>query len=242
MRYVAINDGIDTQEDNNDIAAFHHVLNELYPKQVSKKVRQVKTAGARQGKFMGSQAPYGYMKSLESKHQLIIDEEAAQVVHRLFREFAAGDSGRMIADRLNSEGLDSPRFYHYAKLGRMNPLASEKNVWGSATVLQLLRNQVYLGNMVQGKRQVISFKTKKLRQVDPEDWIVVEGTHEPLVDRALWDRVHERLSTKRKVRKIKKDTVGLFAGKVVCADCKSPLAYMRKQLKDSEKGVYRCSR
>lgn len=70
VRYVAINDGIDTQEDNNDIAAFHHVLNELYPKQVSKKVRQVKTAGARQGKFMGSQAPYGYMKSPESKHSV----------------------------------------------------------------------------------------------------------------------------------------------------------------------------
>lgn len=242
VRYIAVNGGIDTQEDNNDIAAFHHVLNELYPKQVSKKVRQVKTASAKQGKFMGSQAPYGYIKSPEDKHKLLIDEDAARVVRRLFREFAAGDSGRMIADRLNGEGLDSPRFYHYAKLGRINPLSKEKNVWGSATVMQLLRNQAYLGHMVQGKRQVVSFKTKKCRPIDPEKWIVVENTHEPIIAQELWDRVHTRLSQKRKVRKTKRDTVGLFAGKVVCADCKSPLAFMRKQLKDSEKGVYRCSR
>lgn len=242
VRYIAINDGIDTLEDNNDIAAFHHVLNELYPKQVSKKVRQVKTASAKQGKFMGSQAPYGYMKSPEDKHKLIIDEEAALFVRRLFQEFAGGDSGRMIADRLNGEGLDSPRFYHYAKLGRVNPLAKEKNVWGSATVLQLLRNQVYIGHMVQGKRQVVSFKTKKCRPIDPENWIVVENTHEPIVSQELWDRVHQRLSTKRRANRTKRDTVGLFAGVVVCSDCKSSLAYMRKQLKDREKGVYRCSR
>lgn len=243
IRFIAINDGIDTMHDNNDIAAFHHVLNEFYPKQVSKKVRQVKKKSAEQGKFMGSQAPYGYMKSPEDKHILIVDDEAAIIVRRLFNEFANGNSARMIADKLNSEGVDTPRFYHYEKAGKKNPLSEQKNVWGSTTITQLLKNQVYIGNMVQGKRQVVSFKTKKMRRISPEDWIVVENTHEPLIERKLWDKVQERLNAShRKIRKTKSDVVGLFSGLVKCADCGMPLAYMRRQLKNREKGVYRCSR
>lgn len=243
IRYIAINDSIDTISDDNDMTAFHHVLNEIYPKQVSKKVRQVKKKNAEQGKFMGSQAPYGYKKSPEDKHILIIDEDAAIVVRRLFNEFANGDSARMIADKLNSEGVSTPRFYHYEKLGKTNPLTEEKNVWGSATILQLLRNQVYIGNMVQGKRQVVSFKTKKMRQVSPENWIVVENTHVPLVDKSLWERVQEKLGKHhKKIQRTKNENVGLFSGIVKCSDCNMPLAYMRKQLKDREKGVYRYSR
>lgn len=243
IRFIAINDGIDTMNENNDIAAFHHVLNEFYPKQVSKKVRQVKKKSAEQGKFMGSWAPYGYMKSPEDKHILIVDEEAAIIVRRLFNEFAGGNSARMMADSLNDEGISTPRFYHYEKLGRANPLKEEKNVWGSATILQLLRNQVYIGNMVQGKRQVLSFKTKKMRNVNPQDWIVVENTHTPLVDRSTWDRVQEKLSQHhKKIRRTKNDTVGLFSGIIKCSDCGMPLAYMRRKLKDREKGVYRCSK
>lgn len=243
IRFIAINDGIDTMHDNNDIAAFHHVLNEFYPKQVSKKVKQVKKKSAEQGKFMGSQAPYGYMKSPEDKHVLIVDEEAAVIVKRLFNEFANGDSARMIADKLNSEGINTPRFYHYEKMGRTNPLTEEKNVWGSATITQLLKNQVYIGNMVQGKRQVVSFKTKKMRTVPPENWIVVENTHTPLIEKSLWERVQKRLSNpNKKIRRTKINTVGLFSGLVKCSDCGMPLAYMRRQLKEREKGVYRCSR
>ncbi len=243
IRFIAINDNVDTVNDDSEIVAFHHVLNELYPRQVSKKVRQVKKKSAQQGKFMGSQAPYGYMKSPEDKHVLIVDEEAAIIVQRLFTEFANGNSARMMADKLNEEGVNTPRFYYYEKLGKKNPLTKEKNVWGSATILQLLRNRVYIGDMVQGKREVISFKTKKRRNVAPEDWIVVENTHEPLIERELWNRVQEKLSQHhKKIRRTKIDTVGLFSGIVKCADCGMPLAYMRKKLKNSEKGVYRCSR
>lgn len=244
IRYIAVNDGIDTMSDNgNELAAFHHVLNEFYPKEVSKKVRQVKKKSAEQGKFMGSQAPYGYKKSPQDKHILIIDDEAASIMQRIFNEYANGDSARMIADRLNDEGINSPRFYHYEKMGRENPLKTEKNVWGSATITQLLKNQVYIGNMVQGKRQVLSFKTKKMRQVSPENWIVVENTHEPLISRELWDRVQEKMGVaKRTVRRTKNNVIGLYSGLIKCSDCGHPLAYMRKQLKDREKGVYRCSR
>lgn len=96
--------------------------------------------------------------------------------------------------------------------------------------------------MVQGKRQVVSFKTKKRKEIDSADWIVVEGTHEPIVSRELRDSVHMKFAKKEKVRATKKNTVGLFAGRIFCADCKSPLAFNWKPLKSGDKGIYRCSR
>ena len=245
IRFIAINDAVDTMQENsasNDLAAFHHVLNEIYPRQVSKKVRQVKRTRAQQGMFMNSQAPYGFIKSPQDKHVLIEDEEAANIVRRIFNEYAAGDSARKIGDRLNSENIDSPRSYHYKKKGRENVYPNQKNAWGSASVMQILRNQAYIGNMIQGRRQVISFKTKKVRCVDPSDWIIVENTHTPLVSRELWDRVHSKIKNSNRVRETKKQTVGLFSSILKCANCGSPLAYMRKKLKTCEKGVYRCSR
>ncbi len=242
IRFIAVNDGIDTMKDNNDIAAFHHVLNEFYPRQVSKKVRQVKKKSAEQGKFMGSQAPYGYKKSPEDKHVLIIDGEAAEIVRKIFFEFAGGDTGRQIATRLNAEHIDTPRFYHYAKAGRPNPISEEKNVWGSNTIMQLLKNQVYIGNMVQGKREVVSFKTKKRRVVDPSEWIVVENTHEPIIDRETWDKVQTRILENSSPKPLKNKSIALFSGIVRCADCGAPLAHMRRKYVAYEKGVYRCSR
>jgi len=96
--------------------------------------------------------------------------------------------------------------------------------------------------MAQGKREVVSFKTKKVRLIDPEDWIIVENTHEAIIPRELWDRVHRRLRESYCVRETKTEQIGLFAGILKCSDCGSPLAFMRKKLKTVEKGVYRCSR
>jgi len=246
VRFIAINDGVDTGKGfdvNDDIIPFRHAVNETIPRQASRKTRQGKQLSASRGFFIGSQAPYGYMKSPEDKHKLVIDEVPAQIVRRIFTEFASGDSGRMIADRLNGEGIDSPRFYHYRKVGRVNPLTKEKNVWGSGTVMALLRNQVYLGVMAQGKRAVINYRTKKRREIDPQDWIIVEGTHEPIIEREVWESVHGKLGRKEKVRKTKNGAVGLFSGRIFCADCKSPLAYTPRPRKSvPDKYVYRCSR
>lgn len=241
VRFFALNDGIDTRDDN-DMIPFHHVVNEIYPKQVSRKVRQVKAASARQGKFMGSQAPYGYEKSPHDKHILIIDPPAAAVMRRIFSEFANGFSARAIAMRLNAEGMDSPRFYHYAKTGKPNPLTEEKNCWGSATISQLLRNRAYLGDMVQGKRAVVSYKVKQRRCIDPDEWIVVEGTHEALIDRDTWDRVQGRLERKHVSHTTRVGTIGLFAGLVRCKECGSTLAFMRRERKSFTVGMYRCSK
>ena len=250
IRFIAIAESVDTIEGIDYLIDILHVMNGLVPKITSRKVRQVKRENAKNGMFMNSQAPYGFKKSPDNKHFLIEDEEAAAIVRRLFTEFANGDSAREIGARLTAEGKDSPRFYHYAKLGKPVPYKNAKNTWGSATVLKLMRNEAYIGNLIQGKREVISIKTKKVRLVDEEDWIRKEETHDPIVSRDLWDRVNARLRTKSIARKAvprntrfdKNAHIGLFSTILRCADCGSALAYMRKKLKTSEKGVYRCTR
>lgn len=242
VRFIALNDEVDTEGEDNDFTPFKHVVNEYYPKQVSKKVRQVKKSGAVEGKYMGSHAPFGYQKSSTNKHELIIDDESALIVQKIFQAYAAGDSGRMIADHFNDEGVDTPRFYYYKKTGKSNPNCKEKNVWGSGTIMQILKNEVYIGNLVQGKREVISFKTKKRRVVDSEKWIRVEGTHDAIIDETLWKSVHDRLKSNRRVRKSKNQEPGLFAGKLICAECGAPLAFTTDKWKTGERRRYRCSR
>ena len=110
-RYIEINDGVDTMGANNDFAAFHNVINEYYPRDISKKVRQVKRTNTEKGMFMGSRAPYGYKKSLEDKHKLIIDKDTSWVVKKIFGKFINGENARMIADDLNNMNLLCPRAY-----------------------------------------------------------------------------------------------------------------------------------
>lgn len=178
----------------------------------------------------------------------MIDPFAAETIQRIFREFAYGDSARQIAIRLNAEDVDSPRAYHYKQTGKRNPNPDESQTWGSNTVMQLLKNQVYLGHMVQGKRQVTSFKTGKRQFTPTDDWIIVEDTHEPIVDLDIWNQVQGRIETTRlaptnnTIRVNSTNTVSLFSGLIRCADCGSAMAFNRRVYNGNERTVYRCSR
>lgn len=242
IRYIAVSEGqdsLDTLTQNNLMVPFYYAMNEVYPRDVSRKVRMVKKSNAQQGKFMGSHAPFGYVKSPDDKHKLIIDEPAAQIVRRIFSEFCSGVSARAICDRLNVEKINAPRFYLYKQGYGQKPKTSEHNSWTSSTILQMLQNQAYIGNMVQGKREVISFKTKKRREVDPSKWIIVENTHEPIIDRDIWNSVQAKRATgAHHIRRAKvpdgANVNGLFSGYVVCADCGWHLALVNGK-------SYRCS-
>ncbi len=249
VRYVAVNDSYDSAKEDNDIAPFKNILNEMYAKDISKKVRSVRQTSAKQGKFMGSKPPFGYVKSPEDKHLLIIDPPAAEIVKRLFREFAGGDSGRNIAAKLNAEGVDTPAKYYFKQTGKRSTRGGNGQQWGSCTIMQLLRNQVYIGDMVQCKRKVSSFKTKKRLVTSPEDWVIVEDTHEAIIDRFTWECVQRRMnSTKRasshhSIRVNSTDEVNIFSGIIRCADCGAAMAFNRKVGKSgAERRFYRCSR
>lgn len=242
VRYIAINGDFDSAQENNDLAAFNNVINELYPKQISRKVRQVKRSNAAKGMFMNSQAPYGYMKAPNDKHQLIIDEEAARIVKRIFTEYARGENASRIADRLNYDGVLCPRAYYYAKQGKINP-KNETALWGSRTIMEILRKQTYIGNLVQGQREVISFKSKQRRTIPPDEWVVVEGTHEPIINQDLWNEVQKALTNKAIIRTPKIDReLATFTGLLFCADCHSIMSGSLRGNKGKEKMSYRCSK
>lgn len=249
VRYVAINDSYDSDKEDNDIAPFKNILNEMYAKDISKKMRISRALSAKQGKFMGSKPPFGYTKSPEDKHLLIPDPPAATIAQRIFREFAGGESGRNIAAKLNAEGIDTPAVYYFKQTGKRATRGDSCQQLGSSTIIQLLKNQVYIGDMVQCKRKVASFKTKKRLVTNTDDWIIVEGTHEPLIDHFTWNCTQKRLEeikhsrSNNAVRINSKNEVNIFSGIIRCADCGATMAYNHFERKGgSEKNIYRCSR
>ena len=246
VRFIALGENVDTINGTDYLLGLIHAMNGIYPQMVSNKVKQVKRENQARGMFMNSQAPFGYVKSPADKHKLIIDEVAEVTVLRMFKEYADGDSARLIADRFNSEGIDSPRFYYYNRTGKPKPqnLLEQKNAWVSGTIMQLLRNEVYIGNLISGRREVASIKTKQMRLIDPEYWTRVEGTHDAIISRELWDKVHARIDAQYSPRKTQQsEVIGIFSGLMRCGDCNARLSYMTKQRKlSAEKGIYRCGK
>lgn len=169
-----------------------------------------------------------------------VDQCVADIVRRVFSMYALGESARRIADTFNKEGIISPRAYSYKSEGK-EPLSHDQICWNARSITQLMKNEVYIGNMVQGKRQVVSFKTKRRAATPKEDWIIIENTHEPIIDRDTWDLVQSRYNQQKKVRVNSKSEVSLFSGLVRCADCGAKLAYNTKENANTTYHVYRCS-
>lgn len=163
------------------IMIFKNVLNDFYARDTSSKIKAVKKSTYQAGKYIGCYAPYGYIKDPQDKHHLIIDEPAAAVVRKLFALRCEGLGSRRIAQVLNEEGIVPPRVYYYQALGKPNP-HHQNGVWNDVTVRTLLRNEVYIGNMVQNKHGTVSYKNHKLVEKPQSEWIRVENTHEAIID------------------------------------------------------------
>jgi len=219
-RFIALNNGIDTMKNDGstDVMCFLNLFNEFYSRDTSKKVKAVKKACAEDGKFMGIHPPYGYKRDPLDKHHFIIDEETAPLVRRMFAMRASGTPFRKIATTLNDEGIQPPGELYYQRQGRSNP-RRVNHLWNESTVKVMLRNEAYIGNMVQGKCGTLSYKSKKLVSKPKEDWIRVEGTHEPIISREIWDTV-VAIDQKRVRKSDTADGVrSIFTGLVYCADC-----------------------
>ncbi len=242
VRYIALNDGIDTITEN-DITPFKHILNEMYAKDISRKTRSAKKTLAQQGKFINSRAPYGYMKSPEDKHKLIIDENVSNIVVRIFTMFLHGSSGRFIADTFNRENIKTPNDYYYTTVNKPNPYIKHKNKWGRGTVMNIIKNPVYYGAMAQGKRSVKSFKNKQISKNPVDIWIVVEDTHIPIIEKSVWEEAQSRMTKNHVgIRRNKDGDVSLFSGIVVCADCGTKMTFDCRHYQTYIKEYYRCGR
>ncbi len=219
-RFIALNNGIDTMSSNGstDVMCFLNLFNEFYSRDTSKKVKAVKRACAENGKFMGTYPAYGYKRDPEDKHHLVIDEETAPTVRRIFSMRATGMGFTSIAAQLNDEGIPSPGMLYYQRKGKTDP-RRVNHKWAGETVKHLIRNEVYIGNMVQGKTGTLSYKNKKLISKPEDEWIRVEGTHEAIVSQDIWDIV-QSIDQKRVRKNTASDGIkSIFTGLVYCADC-----------------------
>jgi DNA invertase Pin-like site-specific DNA recombinase len=240
IRFIAINDGIDTFQGDNEIIGFKSILNEFYARDISKKVRSSKRISAMKGEFIGGRAAYGYDKDPSDKHKLIIDEVAAANVKRLYALAASGKTPTQICTIINKEQVLIPSAYRYAKSGHygnaFNPDFPYR--WTEWSVRNILKNRVYLGEMVSSKQRVKSFKHKKLLDVPEDEWIIVKGTHEPLIDYDTFEKVQAMLKIKNPVKRCLIDNI--FVGKLVCSDCGRRLGFSSR-VKENALGRYICN-
>lgn len=228
IRYIALNDNIDTLGNDNDIAPFKNILNEMYAKDISKKIRAAFRTKAENGEFIGAVAPFGYKKHPENKNRLIVDETAAKVVKQAFDMVLEGYGLNKIARVFNSEGILNPTMYK-----RQQGVAYENNLrlngttyWTDSTIRKMLSNIVYTGVMAQGKQRTKSFKCKKKVSCNENDWIVVKDTHEPIISFETWDAVQKLLSVRK--RTMADGETHIFAGLVKCMDCGRFMSLGRK--------------
>lgn len=246
VRYIAIHDNHDSLNDDtyNISTPIKEIMNEMYAAEVSRKVRDIKRMMANQGKFSNGRSAYGYMKSPEDKHILVKDENVAHIIVKIYDMYLGGMTGRAIADVLNSENIQTANEYHYGSIGKPNPYRNNKNKWSSATVMNIIKNPVYYGAMANGKRTVKSFKNKTIIRKPTDEWVIVEGTHEPIVSKALWleaQQISQR-NHRQTVRRSSNGEVSIFAGIAKCADCNGNMVFNRKTLKSgATREFLRCS-
>lgn len=226
VRFIALNNGVDTASNNMNAATqcisvgVTNVINESVAATTSVNVRGTLNVNRVQGKFIGSFPTYGYLKDPNDHHKLIIDEEVAPVVRSIFEMFIAGKSIIGIAKELNEEGIPNPSMYKKLKgFNYKHPVGkSNDGLWPDSSVRRILKNEMYIGNMVQGKNTTISYKIKQCRAIPKEDWIIVENTHEPIISKETFEKAQSLFNKNIRVSPQKKE-VDLFSGLVRCGDC-----------------------
>ncbi len=224
IRFIAVNDNIDSIDNptsmNNVIVPFKNIMNDEYCRDISTKVKTALDIRRKQGKFIGSFALYGYKKDESDHHKLVIDEEAAEIVRLIYKKFLSGDSIIGISRYLNENGILCPSAYKRRKgLNYHHTSAAYKSIlWCDSSVRRILTNEMYIGNMVQKKNEMISYKVHISQGVPRNKWIVVEGTHEGIVSKDDFEKAKTILSRDTRVS----PSIGklsLFAGFLRCPDC-----------------------
>ena len=219
IRFVSIVDNADTaNKGNKKSRQINGLVNEWYLEDMSENIRSVLTNRRENGFHIGAFALYGYKKDPEQKGHLIIDEEAAAIVRDVFNLFASGMGKTAIARLLNDRGIPNPTEYKRLQgLRYKQPKSRNSTLWRYFSISDMLINEIYIGNMVQGKYGSVSYKTKQNKPRPKSEWYVVEGTHEPIIDRELWDRVQKLIAQKSKP--FITGNIGLFAKKAICMNC-----------------------
>ena len=234
VRYISLLDNLDTFEENSsasDITPFKAVLNDMYAKDISKKIRSVCKQKRENGQYISTYPPYGYIKDTSNNlSHLIIDEYASNIVKRIFEMYISGIGSYQIADILNNENIEPPAVYL-----KMNLVHKSENFykWRPTSVQNILKNEVYLGRLLQGKTKKLSYKSKKKIELPREMWIVEENAHEPIIDNDTFTKVQEIL--KRKYNTRYRNREYLLKGITYCHNCGNKLTFITKTEKYKDK-------
>ena len=237
IRFVSIVDNADTaNKGNKKSRQINGLVNEWYLEDMSDNIKSVLTNRRQNGFHIGAFALYGYKKDPDQKGHLIIDEEAAAVVREVFTLFSQGMGKTAIARLLNDRGVPNPTEYKRLNgLRYKQPDNKNSTLWKYFAISDMLINEIYIGNMVQGKYGSVSYKTKQNKPRPKSEWYIVEGTHEPIIDRELWDKVQELVA--QKAKPFITGNIGLFAKKVRCINC----GYTMRSSKSHGKHYLQCA-
>ena len=227
IRFIAVNDMVDSDEGENEIAPFKNIMNEMYARDISRKIRSSNRIRGNLGEPL-AQPPYGYMKSPENKKKWIIDPDASQVVKSIFRICIEGKGNEAIAHVLQSNKIYIPMAYWHSKgLNRGGKqMPADPYRWSKTTVRKILTQQEYCGDVINFKTYSKNFKNKKRLMNAEENWRIFKDVHEPIIEREIFELVQENLlKVKRRAPKPENAKKHIFSGLIRCGDCGSNMRY-----------------
>ena len=226
VRFIALNDGYDSLNTpgSMDITPFKHILNDMYCKDISAKIKSSLRTKSLRGEYLGSKDPYGYLRDPNDKHKLIVNEETAPIVRRMFEMCAGGYGARWIATRFNEEGILSPADYTRWREhdSEKDGVFERKCFWTRVHMRTMLCNEIYIGSMVNCRHITPNYRTKKRVKQEKEDWIVVPDMHEPIISRELFDEAQKAIAIRLNMTsnaKGPKAREDIFSGLFRCEAC-----------------------
>ena len=237
IRFIDVIEHIDTsQEGSRKTTQINGLINEWYLEDLSLNVKQTLKTLRNQGKYIGSFVCYGYKKDPNDKRKIVVDEPAASIVKKIFELYLQGNGYSLIAKYLNEQHVMTPTQYKVANGSNFKNMNIKKiNVWTISTVSTIIKNQMYTGCMVQGKREKISYKSNKYRKKTEKEWSIIPNTHEAIISLSDYEKVKKILSNKKKFPTGQKSSV--FVGKLKCMQCGSLL---KKVHEDKQRIYFRC--
>ena len=240
VRYIAINDNVDTDSsESNDLMPFKNLFNEWFIRDTSRKIRAVLKAKAERGERPGTRAPYGYIKDPETK-KLAVDDEAAAIVRRIFAMCASGNGPSQIARILKKEQVLTPTMYAYTRYGMNHTCLDTAHPynWSDSAIANLLENEIYLGNTVNMKYSTKSYKDKRRVEHSREECLVFKDTHPVLITQEVWDIVQRVRKNRRRPTKMEEQNK--YSGLVFCADCGSNMVLHRARTMSASYNHFTC--
>ncbi len=246
VRFIAINDNIDTFKENsaNDslLTSFKSIINDSYCRDISIKTRTALEAKRLKGDYLSPSAKYGYLKSKENKNKLVIDEYASRIVKDIYRMKIDGYSAMNIAKKMNELGVLSPIEYKkqkglpYSKGGFGDKVDAK---WSATSIIRILSDEIYIGNLIQGKQTTLNYKLNKLIEKQESEWVRVENTHEPIISKEVFDIVKKLMLLDTRTAPQSK-SLYLFSGILICGYCGNRMTRKIVKVKDKKYIYYVC--